>query len=108
MNHKRIEDHIDNKLSSKLISNDLSLVKSELIDTIIKFSNRESFSGVSKFKLLKNWKSINVKEKYTTYYVIHSIKRLEDIDWLIENKSKLPNISDHKLFKLIKFKEKIK
>lgn len=111
MNHKSIEKHIDNKIKGKLSSGALKLnsMKSELIDTIIKFSSRESYIETSKFDLLRNWKKKAVKEKYTTYYVIHSIKRLKDIDWLIENKNNFPNhFSDAKLFNLILFKESIK
>lgn len=110
MNHTKIESHIDNKIISKISNDNLSLdsVKSDLIDSITKFSGKESFMKVTKFYLLRNWKVMPVKKKYTTYYVIHSIKRLEDIDWLIERKDRFPNLSDLKLFKLIQFKEKIK
>lgn len=110
MNHIKIENHIDNKINQKLSVDGLELnsVKSDLIDSITKFSQRDAFINVSKFYLLRNWDLIAVKKKYTTYYVMHSIKRLKDVDWLIENKKRFPNLSDPKLFKLIQFKDKIK
>lgn len=110
MNHKRIESHIDNKIFEKLSSNGLNLeyVKSDLIDSITKFSQRDAFINVSKFYLLRNWNLIAVKKKYTTYYVMYSIKRLKDVDWLIENRKRFPNLSEPKLFKLVQFKDKIK
>lgn len=110
MNHKRIESHIDNKIFKKLSSNNMKLesVKSELLDNITRFSQRDSFINVSKYYLLSNWKSIPIKEKYTTYHVMYSIKRLKDVNWLIENKKRFPNLSDSKLFKLIQFKDQIK
>lgn len=110
MNHKRIEEHIDAKILEKLSSKGLTLdaVKSDLLDSITRFSIRDSFINVSKFYLLRNWELINVKKKYTTYYVIHSMKRLKDVNWLIENKDRFPNLSEPKMFKLIQFKEKIK
>lgn len=110
MNHKKIEEHIDAKIFEKLSSKGLTLdaVKSDILDTITRFSARDSFINVSKFYLLRNWELINIREKYNTYYVIHSLKRLNDVNWLIENKSRFPNLSEPKLFKLIQFKEKIK
>ena len=110
MDYKRIENHIDSKILEKLSSGGLKLdtVMSDLLDTVTRFSGRDSFINVSKFYLLRNWELINVKKKYTTYYVIHGLKRLKDINWLLENKDRFPNLSDPKLFKLIQFKEKIK
>jgi hypothetical protein len=110
VNHKRIEYHIDDKILDKLSSKGLTLelVKSDIISSIDRFSTRDSFIDVSKFYLLRNWGIIDLKKKYTTYYVIHSLKRLNDINWLIENKDRFPNLCDSQLFSLLRFKEKIR
>jgi hypothetical protein len=71
--------------------------------------NRDSFIRVSKRYLVKNWNLIEVKKKYTTYYVIHSSKRKNDIEWVLKNKEKFnKNLTDEKLFKLILLKEKLR
>ncbi len=110
MKHTRIEQHIDDKISTKLNSGDLTLseINDHLIESSEKFSTRSDFMDVSKFDLLSNWKNVHIKKRYTTFYVIHSRKRNKDIEWLMQNKDRFPNLSDGILFKLIKFKEKIK
>lgn len=109
MDHKRIERHIDDRIT-KMFYDDYTIdeVKSKLIDNIVKFSQRDSYMTVSKFKLLSEWKKVPVKNKYTTYYVMHSMKRLRDIDWLISKKNTFKKIDSKKLFSIIQFKEKIK
>jgi hypothetical protein len=108
MKHHSIENHIDNSILSK-ISDGLSLdeVLVVVLNNIKKFSERNCYMDVSKNYLLKNWKSIDIKRKYTTYYVIWSIKRSNDLDWLIKNKDRFPNLDNKKLFKLLKFKERL-
>jgi hypothetical protein len=108
MKHTNIENHIDNRISSKL-SEGLSLkeVLDVILDNIKRFSERDSYIEVSKGCLLKNWNSIEIKKRYTTYYVIWSMKRSNDLIWLIKNKDRFPNFNNQKMFKLLKFKERL-
>ena len=109
MHHSKIEEHIDNRIIRHIVADGLKLsaVKSRLNDNVVKFKKRQECLNLTKYELLKNWKNITIKKKYTTFYVIHTKRRIKDIDWMISKRKKL-NLSDEKLFKLVKFKEKIK
>jgi hypothetical protein len=106
----RIEEHIDKRILEEISKgNNLNEVISFLKSNCDKFMNRDSFIRVSKRYLVKNWNLIEVKKKYTTYYVIHSSKRKNDIEWVLKNKEKFnKNLTDEKLFKLILLKEKLR
>lgn len=45
--------------------------------------------------------------KYTTFYIKHSLKRIEDLKWVEKNKPLFPHLSKSQVFKLLKFKEKL-
>jgi len=110
MKHTVIENHIDSKIISR-ISDGLTLKQTLdfISENIEKFSKKENY--VDKFDreyILKNWNCLELTKKYTTYYVIWSKKRLNDLIWLIENRDKFDKLDDSKLFKLLKFKESLK
>jgi hypothetical protein len=109
MNLDRIEAQIDDKILSRLILGDsLDNILKNLKRDINKFSSRKSFVFLSKKYLIKNWNLIPIRKKYTVYYVIHSSKRLDDIEWLIKNREKLPKLDNSKLFKLIQLKDRLR
>jgi hypothetical protein len=105
-----IEEHIDRKILEEISrGNNLDEIISFLKSNCDKFMRRDSFIAISKSYIIKNWNLIEVKKKYTTYYVIHSTKRKNDIEWVLKNKEKFnKNLTDEKLFKLILLKEKLK
>jgi len=109
MNPEKIEQHID-RIVRDLIQQGYSLIDvcDHLNTNIKRHKKRDSFIPVSKRYLINNWTLIHVKKRLTTMYVIHSLKRMKDIKWLIENESKLNQNTDLKLFNLIVFKDKIK
>lgn len=45
--------------------------------------------------------------KYTLFYLKHSLQRVDDLNWLFENKVKFARFSNSQIFKLIKLKEKL-
>lgn len=108
MKHTSIEEHIDNKIFEKISVDGLNLeyIKKDIIDKIIRFSQRDTYLEISKYDLLKDWNNIPIRQKYNTYYVMYSIKRLKGIDWLIKKRKEI-ECSDIMLFKILKFKEKI-
>lgn len=108
MTTNRIEEHIDKKIYQALCDGEsFQFVIDDLKDSIERFSKRSGFINVSRRYLINNWKLIAVKKRYTTYYVIHSSKRLKDIEWIIENKSKFLNLDKGNMFNLIKLKDKL-
>ncbi len=54
------------------------------------------------------WDNIEgVRIRYTVFYVKHSIRRIEDLRWLDQNKPKFKQLSNSQIFNLIKLKEKL-
>jgi len=45
--------------------------------------------------------------RYTAYYITHSKKRINDLEWIVANKSKFKKFSNSQIFNLIKLKEKL-
>lgn len=108
MTPNRIEEHIDKKIQTFLLDGEsYSFVMDNLKDSIDRFQRREGFIKVSKGYLLRNWSQINFKKRYTTYYVMYSVKRLHDVEWIIKNQEKFPNYQRTKMFGLVKLKDKL-
>jgi hypothetical protein len=110
MKPDRIENHIDMKILDCITrGNNLSEVVLYLKSNCDKFMKRDMFVNISKKYILTNWDLIEIRKRYTTYYVIHSTKRKNDIEWVLKNKENFEkNITDTKLFKLILLKDKLK
>ncbi len=108
MRHTRIEKHIDARISARICEGyTLESIRDYLISNIKKKREHEKFLKISKFLLLRNWNGLESGAKYTTYYAMHCSKRLEDIEWLLENRDKFPRLTNDKLFNMVLFKEKI-
>lgn len=109
MTTNRIEEHIDKKIYQALSDGETyQFVISDLKDGIERFTKRSGFVNVSKRYLINNWTRIQVKKRYTTYYVMHTTKRLHDIEWIVKNQCKFPELSRSKMFNLIKLKDKLR
>jgi hypothetical protein len=106
----RIEEHIDRKILEEISNgNDLHDIMYLLKSNCDKFMKRDSFISVSRRYIINNWNSIQIKKRYTTYYVIHSKKRKDDIEWIIKNRERFnKNLTNDRLFKLILLKESLK
>lgn len=109
MTTNRIEEHIDKKIYQSLSDGEsFQFIIDDLKDSIERFSKRDGFINVSRRYLINNWKIINVKKRYTTYYVIHSTKRLHDIEWMIKNEKRFESLNNQKKFNLLKLKDKLR
>jgi hypothetical protein len=108
MTPDRIEEHIDKKIQTFLCEGEsYSFVIDNLKDSIDRFQKRDGFIRVSKKYLLRNWSLINFKKRYTTYYVMYSVKRLHDIEWIVKNKENFPTYQRTKMFGLVRLKDKL-
>ena len=108
MTANRIEEHIDKKIYQALVDGEsFQFIIDDLKDGIERFSSRSGFINVSRRYLINNWRLIAVKKRYTTYYVIHSTKRLHDIEWIVKNQNKFPRLDSGNMFNLIKLKDKL-
>lgn len=106
---EKIENHIDKKIDVFLASGKTyNEVISDIELTLGRFVLKQSFIKVDKKYLLKNWKVIDFRKRYTTYYVIFSKKRINDIKWIMENSNKFSDLSENKLFGLVKLKDKLR
>jgi len=57
---------------------------------------------------IKDWSIIEpIRARYTVFYVQHSSKRIEDVNWIEKNKNKFTNLSNSQIFNLVKLKEKL-
>ena len=68
----------------------------------------ESFIKVSKRYLFNNWELISWKKRMTTMCAIYSIKRRNDIKWIIDNKYKFEIEDNVKIFNLLNLRDKLK
>ena len=108
MTPNKIEEHIDKKIKTFLLDGEsYSFVIDNLKDSIDRFQKRSNFVRVSKRYLLRNWSLIDFKKKYTTYYVMYSVKRLHDIEWIVKNQENFPTYQRTKMFGLVRLKDKL-
>lgn len=49
----------------------------------------------------------NIRFRYGITYIKQCQKRLKDLDWIVEKKSKFNDMTYSKIFKLIQFREKL-
>jgi hypothetical protein len=105
MKPESIERYIDERIN-RFIDNGKSF------DEVIEFLNKkidgyikdDEYSKIRKKSLILNWNCLNTKSKFMSMYVIHSKKRIKDINWIMTKDFKYSN---KKLFKLIVFKDKM-
>lgn len=107
MKASRIGEHIDNRIIKELFDNDLNYVMHNLKERINTFQSRKDFIEVKRTYLLNNWDRISMKKKYTTYYVLFSKKRLNDIEWVLKNRKKFYGYNEQTLYNLILFRDKL-
>lgn len=109
MSPQSIENNIDVGITRKLFNGqsfgDIILYMEKFK---IKIKSKTEYKETPKSELLRNWKNLKPREKYAMYFIIHYNKRLKDLNWIIMNKHKLPELNDNKLFNLILFKENLK
>lgn len=105
---EKVENHIDNKILTMISDgHDFAHITKELKANIKKFSERTSFIKVSRRYLINNWSQIHFKKRYTTYYVMHSHKRVNDIKWVLDKQDTFDGYNNKKLFNLLLLKDKL-
>ena len=67
---------------------------------------RSYFINVSPRYLVNNWNLIDLSKRTNTLYVMFLTKRVNDMKWILKNKNRF-NLSDEKLYQLLKFKDMI-
>lgn len=110
MDKARINDMVDRKII-EAFSNGLSVgaVRSDLIVRIKNFTKTITKDGIELSEIYdKEFSEIpQIRHRYGITYIKQCQKRLKDLDWIINNKSKFIKLSNSKIFKLVKFKEKL-
>lgn len=107
MTIKSIEEYIDDRII-------LLIEEKKSFDYIIKYFKSkkekyeidEDYMSLSEIILKLNWNVLNSRSRFLRVYVLHSTKRISDIDWIIKNREKF-NISDYKIFKLSQLRNKL-
>jgi hypothetical protein len=107
---QRIEIRIDENIKDLLsLGNSFDDIINHLNRNVKIHKKRDSFIPVSKRYLINNWSLISIDKRLTTMYVIHSMKRIKDIKWILLHGGKFENVKDDLgLFELIKFRDKLK
>lgn len=108
MDANKINDMVDRKIIESL-SNDLSIsfVQEELRIRINNFTKTITKDGVDIREIYnKNFNEINpIRHRYGITYIKQCEKRISDLNWILNKKSKFKKFSNSKMFKLIQFKE---
>lgn len=109
MDESRIRSMVDRKITESFMSGlSISSIQSDLKVKINNFKKTISRDNID-FESLYNqyFEDINpIRHRYGITYIKQCEKRIKDLDWLLNNKSKF-NLSNFKIFKLIQFKEKL-
>jgi hypothetical protein len=110
MDKSRINDMVDRKIT-EAFRNGVSIgaVKSDLIVRMSNFKKTITKDNVDISELYnKDFSEITqIRHRYGITYIKQCEKRLKDLDWILENKSKFSHFPNSKIFKLIQFKDKI-
>lgn len=108
MSPDRVLIHIDNKILEQLKT---GLRWEDIIDDlnscIKRYKKRDGYIQVSEKYLVNNWDRIEWKKRLTTMMVIQSIRRVSDIKWIKENRSKFPQLGSIGMYKLLGLKDKL-
>ena len=99
---RRVDDRILYKVTEGLSLEEVIAYFKETADSC---QSRETFIEVRLKYLVTNWKLIDPNKRMNTLYVIFINKRLKDLEWLVKNKHKFPNIEGEKLYKLLRLKD---
>lgn len=109
MTPDKIERHIDKRITDKLSDGlEFEDILDYLKSNISTYTKMESFIKVSKRYLFNNWELISWKKRMTTMCAIYSIKRRNDIKWIIDNKYKFEIEDNVKIFNLLNLRDKLK
>ena len=109
MTPDKVERYIDKRITDKL-SDGLTFedILDYLQNNINVYTKMDSYIRVSKRYLFNNWELISWKKRMTTMCAMYSIKRNNDVKWIIKNKHKFGIEDNIKIFNLLYLKDKLK
>lgn len=111
MDKSRINDMVDRKIIQSFQEGfSVGAIQSDLKVRIANFTKTiEKDNSVSYQQLYDSeFEDIpNIRFRYGITYIKQCERRLKDLDWLLEKKSKFRHLPNSKIFNLIKFKEKL-
>jgi hypothetical protein len=110
MKRDKITNLIDSKIKESLSKNNsINTVQFELAQKIQNFTNtlQKDNIDINILLKLKFDELYPLRTRYGVTYIQHSLKRIEDLNWLITNQSKFPRASYCQIFNLLRFKDKL-
>lgn len=112
MNSDSIQNIIDRKIMTRFEEGHIiSFVKDELIEKMDTFSNdiknKNENADILKLLLMPSEDIIPLKTRYQVIYINHCVKRIKDLDWIVNNRDIFPKLNRSQLFKLLQLKEKL-
>lgn len=110
MDPVRINEMVDRKILTAFgEGTSIGAVQSDLKVRIKNFTNTITKDGLDIDSLWnKKFEDIEqIRHRYGITYIKQCYKRIEDLTWILSNRHKFSHLNNTKLFKLIKFKEKL-
>ena len=111
MDKNRINDMVDRKIIECFKEGiSIGAIQSDLKVRIQNFTKTINNDSNVNFDELYNTKFEDIKvvrQRYGITYIKQCEKRIKDLNWIFNNKSKLRRYSNSEIFKLIQFKEKL-
>lgn len=110
MDPVRINEMVDRKILTAFgEGTSIGAVQSDLKVRIKNFTNTITKDGLDIDSLWnKKYDDIEqIRHRYGITYIKQCHKRIEDLTWILSNRHKFSHLNNTKLFKLIKFKEKL-
>ena len=112
MTRESIKNLINKRVETSLGEGlDIDTIISVLNDRIIKFISiikKDSLYDVNRLLVCSDPDSITpTRIRYLVFYVNESNKCINELNWMIANKNRFPNLNNYKLFKLLLLKDKL-
>ena len=109
MNPEKILIHIDKQVIDRI---NMGLRWDDIIDYLNinagGYKKREAYINFSEKYLVNNWSRIEWKKRMTTMLAIQSLRRVDDIKWIMKNHKNFPRYGSVKMYKMIFLRDKLK
>jgi hypothetical protein len=111
MDERRINDMVDKKIIESLrMKCTISDIQSELKTRMNNFTKSIKVDTAINYDKLYNTNFEDIKivrHRYGITYIKQCQKRVNDLNWILDNKSKFERYSNFEIFKLIQLKDKL-
>jgi hypothetical protein len=109
MRPEKVLQHIDKQVIEQIsLGQRWEDILFNLSCNVKRYKKRQGYIQVSEKYLINNWDRIEWKKRLTTMLVIQSIRRIDDIKWIIENHKSFPRYGSSKMYKMLSLKDKLK